>query len=93
MGYSSPTGKAGLVPVEWVMKLLFKKNGLRNFVGASLAGIEPVGLTRVKSDLRNHQAIAQPRKKRAADPGTPNTRPSSLKRYWQSASERQRYCQ
>jgi hypothetical protein len=28
--------------------------------GASLAGIEPVGF-RVKSDLRNHQAIVQPR--------------------------------
>ncbi len=30
------------------------------FVRMSLAGIEPVGL-RVKSDLRNHQAIVQPR--------------------------------
>ena len=30
------------------------------FVRVSLAGIEPVGF-RVKSDLRNHQAIAQPR--------------------------------
>ena len=29
-------------------------------VGVSLAGIEPEGL-RVKSDLRNHQAIVQPR--------------------------------
>jgi hypothetical protein len=29
-------------------------------VGVSLAGIEPVGF-RVKSDLRNHQAIVQPR--------------------------------
>ncbi len=30
------------------------------YVRASLAGIEPVGF-RVKSDLRNHQAIVQPR--------------------------------
>jgi hypothetical protein len=30
------------------------------FVRVSLAGIEPVGF-RVKSDLRNHQAIVQPR--------------------------------
>jgi hypothetical protein len=30
------------------------------FLGMSLAGIEPVGF-RVKSDLRNHQAIVQPR--------------------------------
>ena len=29
-------------------------------VGMSLAGIEPVGF-RVKSDLRNHQAIVKPR--------------------------------
>ncbi len=30
------------------------------YVRASLAGIEPVGF-RTKSDLRNHQAIVQPR--------------------------------
>jgi hypothetical protein len=34
--------------------------GLRNFRRVSLEGIEPVGF-RVKSDLRNHQAIVQPR--------------------------------
>ncbi len=30
-------------------------------VRVSLAGIEPVGIFRFKSDLRNHQAIVQPR--------------------------------
>jgi hypothetical protein len=46
------------------------------FERMSLAGIEPVGF-RVKSDLRNHQAIVQPRlydsEKAAKAPGLPSS--------------------
>ena len=39
----------------------YVSSAFQNFsVGVSLAGIEPVGF-RVKSDLRNHCAIVQPR--------------------------------
>ncbi len=46
---------------DYVSSSIASLSALATFYGrASLAGIEPVGF-RVKSDLRNHQAIVQPR--------------------------------
>jgi hypothetical protein len=67
---------------------------LRNFVRVALAGIEPVGF-RVKSDLRNHQAIVQPRLydslmvtqitlNSKGIPKLADTRPRNLKPRWQA---------